>query len=259
MDKVKTAFIGFFIFCSTAVFADIVICTDANFWYPFTYLKDNQPAGLHIDIINAALKRVGLTPVYKSLPSWKACLDEAKLGLVDAVATASYRDERAIYLNYPAGAAVDAESPFRVTQVGYVIVTPATDKAGRPNKYQFTGHFRDIPQPIRVPAHYSVIYDLEKQGLRVKVGKDSLADFKEMLKDHTGSVIDVEELGRYLATQPEFAGKFKIQSKMLNNKSYYLAFSKLGRVKQREAEMIWEKIARVREDEKMMSEFLKKY
>jgi hypothetical protein len=57
-------------------------------------MKDNKSAGLHIDIINTALTNLGHTVTFRPLP-WKRCLDEAEKGLVDGVATASYKDARA--------------------------------------------------------------------------------------------------------------------------------------------------------------------
>lgn len=240
MQSIKRILVGLcLIFTSTLLFANdkITICTDTNFWYPFTYVKNQEAVGLHIDIISKALRNIGLEPIFKP-SSWKECLSNAKLGVVDAVATASYQDDRTTYLNYPEGAAVDQKSPWRVTQVGYVVITPATNKEGTPNVYKYEGDFKSIPQPVRVPAHYSVIRDLEKEGLTVKKGKSSLENFKQLVKDRTGSVIDVEEVAEHFGTQPEFSEKLVIQQKPLNHKSYYIAFSKAGKVKTNEAEKI---------------------
>ncbi len=236
----------------------ITICTDTNFWYPFTYVKNHESAGLHIDIISASLRRLGYEPNFKPT-NWKECLKHSKEGVVDGVATASYRDERAVYLNYPQGAAVDVKSPWRVTQVGYVVITPTLDKAGKKNHYEFKGNFKTIPAPVRAPQHYSAIKDLEREGLKVQEGKNSQAIFKDLIRDRTGSVIDVREVAEHFRTQPQFSDKFTIQDNPLNNKSYYLAFSKTGKIKPAEAEKIWKEIAKVRNDKKLMAEFLTKY
>lgn len=248
------------LFTSTLLFANntLTICTDTNFWYPFTYVKHKEAVGLHIDIISKALRQIGMEPIFKPSP-WKECLKDAKLGIVDAVATASYQDDRTTYLQYPKGAAVDQKSPWRVTQVGYVLITPALNQNGTPNTYKFEGDFKSIPQPVRVPVHYSVIRDLEKEGLTVKEGKNSLEDFKQLVKDRTGSAVDVEDVAKYFGTQPEFAGKLIIQKKPLNNKSYYLAFSKAGKVKSEKAKEIWDAIAAVRNNPQQMGEFLRNY
>lgn len=236
----------------------ILICTDTNFWYPFTYLKDNEPTGLHIDIIRTALRDLGYEAQFKAT-SWKQCLSDAEHGLVDAVATASYRDDRAAYLNYPEGAAVDKKSPWRVSQVGYVLVTSAFDKQGKKNTYHFDGNFKKVPEPVRAPIHYSVVKDLEKEGLEVREGKNSLYNFKQLAQERTGSVVDIEDVALYFGTQPQFADKLTIQKKRLNYKSYFLAFSKSGSIKRDASEIIWTKIAKIRDNPKQIAEFLKHY
>lgn len=252
---------GLFLFlAATPTFANnkIMICTDTNFWYPFTYVKNQEPVGLHIDIISMALRDLGYEPKFKAT-SWKQCLSDAEHGLVDAVATASYRDDRAVYLNYPAGAAVDKKSPWRVSQVGYVLITPTFNKQGEKNDYQFNGDFKMVPQPVRVPIHYSVAKDLDKEGLKVREGKNSLYNFKQLVQTRTGSVVDIEDVALHFATQPQFAEKFIIQKRHLNSKSYFLAFSKSGSVKLYESNAIWKEIAKIRDNSKLMAEFLKKY
>lgn len=253
--------LGFFLFlAATPALASnkILICTDTNFWYPFTFVKNQEPTGLHIDIIRTALRDLGYAPEFKAT-SWKQCLKDAKEGRVDAVATASYRDDRAAYLNYPEGAAVDKESPWRVSQVGYVLVTSALDQQGKKNTYHFDGNFKTVPEPVRAPIHYSVVKDLKKEGLKVREGKNSLYNFEQLIQERTGSVVDIEDVALHFSTQPQFAKKLKIQKKRLNYKSYFLAFSKSGTVKRDESEVIWQKIANIRDNPKQMATFLKKY
>lgn len=236
----------------------IKICTDTNYWYPFTFIKNSTAAGLHIDIINRALKNLGYDPIFKPM-DWQECLNEAKAGKVDAVATASYRDDRTMYLNYPAGAATDRKSPWRVSVVEYRVITSAQTPKGEKNTYVFNGDVKTLPQPIRVPKNFSVGADLKKEGLKVKETKNSLDNFKILAKEQTGCVIDIEEVAEHLKTQPEYAEKLVIQQKPLNIKSYYLAFSKSGNMTSEEEQTIWKEISRVRNDETVMADFLKKY
>ncbi len=236
----------------------ITICTDTNFWYPFTYVKNQKASGLHIDIIRTTLHNLGFEPIFMPT-SWKECLQNAKLGIVDAVATASYLEERSSYLDYPEGAAVDRRSPWRVTQVGYRVITAATNAKGVKNSYTFEGDYKTIPQPVRVPVHYSVFQDLQKEGLLVKEGKNSYAIFKTLLKEKTGSIVDVEEVAKQFGTRPEFAGNLVIQKRPLNSKSYYLAFSKGGSIPRRDQDRIWKEMAKVRDNDAIMGKFLSKY
>ena len=260
-QRASAILIGLSILLFTApVFANtkIKICTDTNYWYPFTFVKNTEPSGLHIDIISKALRNLGYDAVFK--PSeWQECLNQAKQGKVDAIATASYRDDRATFLNYPEGAATDKKSPWRVSQVEYRVITATENAKGEKNTYEFNGDLKALPQPVRVPRNYSVAADLKKEGLKIKEGKNSLDIFKSLAKERTGSVVDIEEVAVHLKTQPEYAEKLVIQSKPLNLKSYFLAFSKSGQIKTEEAEKIWKEIAKVRSDETLMAEFLKKY
>ena len=261
MRPIKRMITGCLVFfASTSAFAGnkISICTDTNFWYPFTFVRNNQVMGLHVDIIDKALRDLGYEPSFVA-SDWTTCLNNAKQGLVDGVATASYLDDRATYLNYPQGAATDKLSPMRVTQVEYVVITPTENAKGEKNTYKFSGDLQSIPTPIRVPKNYAVANDLKQAGLTLKEGPHSLDNFKDLLKDHEGSVVDLEEVAEYLNTQPEFSGKLEVQRKPLNLKSYYLAFSKKGSIKPKEAEQIWQEIAKVRDDTSLMADYLKKY
>ena len=234
------------------------ICTDTNFQFPFSFMKDQKPIGLHIDIIDAALHSLGITPRYEPT-IWSGCLDRTKAGSVDAVATAAYMDERALYLYYPLDALNNDKSSWRLTQVQYKVITSLLDNNGNVNHYQFDGHIENIPEPVRVPTGYFIVHDLQKARLKVQEGATSLDNFKSLLKDRTGSVVDLAEVAEQLSLQPQFANQFHIHPQPLVVKSYYLAFSKGGHVNLAQAQKVWDAIAKVREDKALMAMFLKKY
>lgn len=241
----------------------ITICTDSNFWYPFTYVKEDnkQASGLHIDIITQALKNLGYEPNYKPMP-WQQCLKEGKTGLVDAVATVSYKKDRALYLDYPSDA-MDAESGAkskeRVTQVEYRVITSRKDEKGQPNNYRFQGDVKTIPAPVRIASGYSIVDTLELAGLKVEENPHSIDNFKKLIKEKRGSVIDLEDVTKHLGMQPEYNGKMIISDQPIFSKSYFLAFSKDGKIKQDAQKKIWAEIAKVRENSSQMTQFLEKY
>lgn len=201
------------------------ICADTNFQFPFSFMKDQKPVGLHIDVIDAALHSLGITPEYKPT-TWSSCLDRAKAGRVDAVATAAYMDERALYMYYPSDATDSNRSSWRVSQVEYKVITSLLDKEGRANAYQFDGNIKHIPEPIRVPTGYFIVHDFQKARLKVQESTTSLENFQSLLKDKTGSVVDLAEVAEQLSLNPAFSHQFYIDPKPLVIKSYYLAFSK---------------------------------
>ncbi len=234
------------------------ICTDTNFQFPFSFMKDQKPVGLHIDIIDAALHHLGIMPQY--IPTtWSSCLDRAKAGMVDAVATAAYMDDRARYMYYPADASDTSQSSWQVNQVQYKIITSILDKDGKKNPYHFDGNIQNIPEPVRVPTGYFIVHDLEKARLKVQEGTTSLENFQSLLKNKTGYVVDLAEVAEQLMIQAAFTNQFYIHPKPLVIKSYYLAFSKGGHLSLDQAQQIWDAIAKVRDDKTLMAEFLKKY
>lgn len=234
------------------------ICTDTNFQFPFSFMKNQQPVGLHIDIIGAALKSLGIEPRYEPT-TWSGCLNRAKAGSVDAVATAAYMDERALYMYYPSDALNNDKSPWRITQVEYKVITSLLDNNGNVNHYQFDGNIKNVPEPARVPSGYFIVHDLQKARLKVKEGQNSLDDFQSLLKDRTGSVVDLAEVAEQLGLQPQFANQFYIHPQPLVVKSYYLAFSKGGNLNLAQAQKVWDAIEQVRENKVLMAKFLKKY
>lgn len=247
--------------CSCPILAsakDITICTDNNFWYPFTFVKDGNAAGLHVDIVHEALKNLGYQVTFKPLP-WKRCLGEAEEGKVDAVATASYKDERAVFLYYPSDAKEAKESKWRVTQVAYVVITSKMDKMGQENTYAFTGDVASIPEPARMPSGYSIIDSLKEKGLKVQTSHSADANFKKLLRDQSGSIVDLPEVAKFYSTKPAFKGKLVIHPQPIKSKSYYLPFTKKGQFSTDEAQKVWDEIANVRENEAKVSSFLEKY
>lgn len=235
----------------------ISICTDANFWYPFSFVRNKHADGLHIDIIRQSLLKLGYEPSFKPL-AWNQCLSAVKAGQFDAVATVSYNENRTAFLNYPDDAAKNSRSPWRVTQVDYRVITPISPKKG-PLDYTFDGDIKNIPNPVRVPEGYSIIETLEQRGLSVEQAPHSLDNFIKLVKEETGSVIDIEDVAQHLSQQPEFSKKFIISSQPLASKSYFLAFSKRGNISLNEAEKIWQEIANIRDNKHTVSTFLMKY
>ena len=230
----------------------MLICTDTNFWYPFTFVKDDRSAGLHVDIAALALERLGLASEFQPMP-WKRCLHDAEQGAVDAVVSASWQEARAAFLHYPPDAAQPAPSRWRVSQVEYVVVTAA----GRP--YEYDGDPRSLPQPVRAPYGYSVVDDLRQAGIEVEVAPGDQNNLRKLVRDGTGSVVTIPEIVSWLLKDPEFAGKLRVSARPITSKSYYFAISRKSAVAPEMREKIWAEIARIRDDEKIMERLAAPY
>ena len=243
------------IFFSTLARAEgeIKICMDESDWYPFSIVKDGKGAGIHLDIINKALSNLGYTSKFRVMP-WKRCLIEAKRGHFDAVATASFNQVRAEFLDYPKSAATEKRSDYRVMQVEYVVVTM------KGSDYKFDGDIKTIPHPIRAPRGYSVVGDLEKQGLVVddNAANDEI-NIKKLLREKRGSVVIIPEMAKMLSLQPEYKNKLTISETPWQSKSYFLPFSKLTNLSESDKALIWSEIKKTREDALFMAESTEKY
>jgi len=245
----------FFSIATSPVFAGgtINICSDKNLWYPFTFVEEGKAVGLQVDIISKALSNLGYEVNYKPLP-WKRCLSSAESGDFDAVATASYKDKRAVFLNYPVDASTAKKSTQRVMQVEYVVVT--STESG----YQYAGDVATIPTPVRVPRGYSIGDDLKKQGLKVDDGAaGDENNIKKMLRKGDGSVVTLPQIVELLSKQDAYKGKLNVSSTPVKSKSYYFPFSKASKITKMDQEKIWAEIANVRNDLEFMGEMSAKY
>ena len=216
------------------------ICLDSANWMPFIYQEDGQAKGLHIDTIKQSLNEMGVPFEFISSP-WKRCLKGAEKGAFDAIATASYNDERAVYLHYPSDAQLSL-SDFRVGQVQYNIIVHHS------SNFQYSEELTFMPQPTRVSRDYSIGKDLKAMGFAVDDSSiNDLQNLKRLVREKNGAVVALPTLVDWANKQKEFAGQIRLIEKPLKSKSYFLVFSKNGRVDEVQASEIWKKIRTVRD------------
>ena len=229
----------------------LLICSDANYWFPYTFDDKGVSKGLHVDLVTNALAKLDIKAVIKPLP-WKRCLFSAKKGKYDAVISASYKEGRAEYLYYPEDADLGGVSKQRLTQVEYTILTLNR------NAFDFDGDFSKIPEPVRVPLGYSIADDLSKKGLLVKTSTKGIYNSLRNLVNHRmGSIVTTMDIARLVA-KDKTAG-LHVSLVPIKSKSYYMAFSKKTTLTSAEREGIWDNIAEVRSDDVIMSTLLEPY
>ncbi|MBV1920442.1 MAG: transporter substrate-binding domain-containing protein [Pseudomonadales bacterium] len=229
----------------------ISICSDANYWFPYTFDENGASRGLHVDIVTNALTKLGIKVVIEPLP-WKRCLFSAKKGKYDAVISASFKQGRAEYLYYPEDAALGGFSKQRLTQVEYTILTLKN------NAFEFDGDFSKIPEPVRVPLGYSIADDLSKKGLFVKTSTKGIYNsLRDLVNSRTGSIVTTKDIAMLVAKDKSIA--LHISSVPIKSKSYFMAFSKKAALTDAERAEIWEGIAAVRGNAALMSTLLAPY
>lgn len=228
------------------------ICTDANPWYPFTFERNGESKGLHVDIVKLACKEAALECEFQPLP-WKRCLLSVKNGKMDAVVSASYNSDRSSYMDYPPIEASYHKSPWRITQAEYVVVTLAN------NKYDFDGDLSTLPTPVIAPSGYSIINDLEKAGLKVTGYSKNMAMFKALLRTNVGSAISLTPIPDFLESANVFVDRLKIHTKPIISKSYFVAISKKTLLSNASKLALWKSVVAIREDKDRFHRLLQKY
>ncbi len=232
---------------------ELKICTDNNYWYPYTYMEHEKSLGMHVDMVRQALKNTGHKAIFTPLP-WKRCLKEMEKGQYNAVVSASYKPDRAEYLIYPPDAQVGKESKWRIMQVSYAVVTHIN------NKYQFTGDLNTLPEPVRAPFAYSIAEDMRSAGINVKTDYNIIECVKKLLRSQNGVVIMPPRNAEILNNKGIGNYKLNIHKIPIKSKSYFIAFSKVNPLfSQEEIRKIWNEILRLREDNVYMQKLFDKY
>ncbi len=230
----------------------IKIATDQNMWYPYSYAEDGVSKGLHIDIVNLVLNNLGYAFSFTPLP-WQRCLESAKTGVFDAIIGASFKPERSGYLFYPPGAATNAKSRFRITQVEYSIVTHVDAP------YEFNGDVKTLPEPVRAPRGYSVVDDLKKDNIAVEETPGDVNSFYMLGRDKKGCIVTLSQIAVMLMQQKVFSGKLVVSRKPFISKSYFLVFSHKGSLGADKRKEIWNEVVKIRKNDALMKTLLRQY
>lgn len=222
----------------TASAVPLKICIDNNNWLPFIYIEDSQAKGIHIEIISSTLTSLNYQFEFHPVP-WKRCLKGLEQGFYDAVATASYNDERNQYLFYPQDAGKVTHSDWRVSQVEYIIATNAD------NPFTFEHDLSKIPQPIRVPRGYSIAQDLKNKDIPVDDSSiNDMQNIKRLLREQNGSVITLPTVIDWYNSN--YQSDLVYKEVPLTSKSYFFAISRRGQLNQETANRIWQRISESR-------------
>ncbi len=246
------ATIFFFLLIPNAVLAKTFTIFMDNDWFPYTIVKDKKNFGLHLDIVTKALKGLGYVVDIKARP-WRRCLLELESGDVEAIFPASFKENRAVFAHYPADAATSRRSEWRMNQVEHVLVTrPGED-------YEFDGDYRTIPQPVNIGVGAGFGDTLDEMGLNVQRNVSIRGSIGMLILNRTNSVVTNPIIAEEINSNGEFAGKLYIHEKPLRSKSYFLIFSKKGKLPKFERQRIWDAIATVRKDRKWMFHTLDRY
>ena len=223
------------------------ICTDVNFWAPYTLVVDSKPAGIHVQIAERVLKQLDINFQISAWP-WNRCINGARAGYYDAVVSASYTEERAQDFYYPPDAAQAAQSAWRVTQAEYMVVVRS------PDYFDWNGDNKVLPMPIGLPLGYALVNSFREDGLEVMTATKYSNLFNMLDRGRINSLVVLRQTAEMYISEERFAGRLMFLKLPQRSKSYFLLASKRGKINEVTAQKIWQGIAVVREDKAQMAE-----
>lgn len=223
-----------------------------RYWYPFLYSQDDQTKGILYDIVSKALENLKIKALAEPVPFRRAMVN-VREGKVDGVVAVGYQPDMMQDLDYPPNADKDLESPWRILQVDYVVVSYAK------NSYEFEGSLKTLPDPVRLLQDVPIIDDLSKMGIDVQEVRDDVQNFHKLMRDKNGVIITTSVTAEMMNRDPRFIGRIKIHAIPVASHSYFLAFSKKSRLSSEDKMRIWKEIKRWRDDYIFMLKVFSKY
>lgn len=215
-------------------------CSD-RYWYPFMFSEHDRVKGILYDIVHQAMESLGIEAKIEPVP-YKRAIVNARRGRTDGIIAVAYRSEFTEFLWYPPGADESMESPWRILQVDYVVVTVSgTD-------YEFEGDIGSLPSPVRVLQGTPIIDRLVRAGLDVQEAREDIQNFLKLIRDKDGAIVTTSVAAETMNRDQRFRGRIRIHATPVASHSYFLAFSKGSRIPRKKAEKLWKEIVRWRDD-----------
>lgn len=229
------------------------MCVDSSDWRPFVYSEGGQIVGVYADLMRDAAKSAGYKLELKPVP-WESCLKLTQRGVFEGAVPASFKPERAEFMQYPDDAATNKDSKWALGKADYVLLVL------NDNPYEYRGDAKTIPQPVYVPKGYSVGDDLRKQGLNV----NSSASYDEinlyrMMMSGSGSAVVAGVAADVILEKDLYKGKFHVSETPVSTKTYFMPFAKESHLPAADVQKIWDQIARLRADRAWMRATMAKY
>lgn len=231
--------------------APVRICMEDGIWAPYLFVFADTPAGIHADMVRQALTDIGVPFQIQPMP-WKRCLEWSRLGKADALLSMGYTAEHAKHYFYPEDASESGTSAQRLTQVGYAVVVR------KDTQFVWTGETRAIPQPAGIPLGHGTADKLKALGIKVVYGSRYDDVFEMLIRHRVNSIVLSSELADLYLLPNQLGAQLLKYEPALTSKSLFLAVSRNGVVSNTDAQQIWEAIANVRNNAKLMRAFRQK-
>jgi len=207
-----------------------------------TAIDWNRP-GLTLELLKLVGQRLRVNLAFKRVP-WKRGLLLLETGDADGLFHASYVPEREAIGVYPKTAEARPDPSRAIISQSYSLFV----RKDSPVTWDGTtvGGLGD--RSVGATAGYSVIADLERNGIRVEPGRIPALNLAKLLEGRIAAYAEIENLaGEVLRQDPALSeAVVKLQPPLIT-KSYYLLLSRQFVERDRAlAEAVWDAIAEVR-------------
>lgn len=194
--------------------------------------------GVSVEMLGLAAREAGIDLQFVRMP-WVRCQKSLKLGEVDLIFNASFKDERLEIGVYPMqGGKPDATR--RIDTIAYALYRVRGSKVAIQG-----GAITGLDGPVGAPAGYSILGDLKAMGVATETAPDTVTNFKKLASGRIPAVAALERIGDGLLA--DFPQIEKV-SPLLATKDYFvMASHQLWAAKQPLVERLWAKLADVRD------------
>lgn len=205
--------------------------------------QDNTgKAGMDIFLLNKVAKNLSIEISFEAVP-WKRCLAELQSGKFDALFSASFKEERREFGQFPETAGTPDETKKLHTS-SYSIYA-LSGKNFKVENGKLIG-----AKTVGTTIGYSIAQDLAKEGFTIDEAPTTELGFKKLVGNRIDVVATMTEQGDVIMNSPEFKDKVVKLEPPLVKKPYYLMLSKQFVTQNGElAKKIWEEISKIRETE----------
>ncbi len=196
----------------------LVVRTNENY-PPYEMIINSKLTGLHIDLVYAVAKRMGINVTFKSVP-WKRALKMMEKGEADAVSYVGYTPERKKFLYFDDGNVLSSSN------YGFIILK------NRIEEINYNGDLQKMrAYKIGVQAGYSYSISFDQAEYLKKYDAQTIKQLVKMLKSGKIDLAVVDEPAYLLNRQKESWSGVTFLKHIISHRDYFVAFAKVKKLK----------------------------
>jgi len=237
----KRLFFVFFIFLMLSPIKigaqSLIISVESREFYPFFFVEKGSPKGILLDMVRDGLTPLGINPTFKPLPL-KRGLKMVERGSVDAIIAPRIKNNNFLL---PDDAFEKDISAHRILQIDSVAVTYKSD-------YEYLGDIKTLPTPIRITLGDPIESLFNENGLSIDDATSGTHNIKKLIRDKRGCVITTSLKAMTWLEHQKYKDKIDVSTEPVISRSYFLIFSKKSNFGQHKIQLVWNEIAKNRDD-----------